>query len=143
MRRNTALPVPNCDYEEMLKQEKPDAAYIATTVNFHHDLLLLCIRYGIPVLCEKAMVMNSAEAKEVFAAAKSANVYVMEAMWSRFLCQYRGLIAKLNGTCRNAEYLAVIQSHSYSGNLVFNRVIRPIEMFGYLNVRGESRYVLK
>ena len=73
------------NYEEMLVTEKPDAAYIATTVNFHAEQALLCIRHGIPVLCEKAMFMNKEEADEVFAAAEAAGVFVMEAMWSRFL----------------------------------------------------------
>ena len=73
------------NYEEMLVTEKPDAAYIATTVNFHAGQALLCIRHGVPVLCEKAMFMNKAESDEVFAAAEAAGVFVMEAMWSRFL----------------------------------------------------------
>ncbi|MBQ3880483.1 MAG: Gfo/Idh/MocA family oxidoreductase, partial [Oscillospiraceae bacterium] len=58
------------DYEEMLVREKPDAAYIATTVNFHRELALLCIRHHVPVLCEKAMFSDSAQAQEVFAEAK-------------------------------------------------------------------------
>ena len=73
------------DYEEMLVREKPDAAYIATTVNFHRDLALLCIRHHVPVLCEKAMFSDSAQAQEIFAEAKKEGVFVMEAMWSRFL----------------------------------------------------------
>ena len=73
------------DYEQMLIEEKPDAAYICVTPNDHMRLTLLCLKYKIPVLCEKAMFMNSKEAIETFAAAKKAGVFVMEAMWSRFL----------------------------------------------------------
>ena len=71
-------------YEEMLAM-KPDAAYIAATTEAHAPLTRLCIEHGIPVLCEKAMFTNSAEAEEVFALAKSKGVFAMEAMWSRFL----------------------------------------------------------
>lgn len=71
-------------YEDALTL-KPDAAYIAATTEAHADLTRLCISRGIPVLCEKAMFTNSAEAEEVFALAKSKGVFAMEAMWSRFL----------------------------------------------------------
>ncbi|MDE7211851.1 MAG: Gfo/Idh/MocA family oxidoreductase [Lachnospiraceae bacterium] len=73
------------DYGEMLDAEKPDCAYIAVTVNDHYRLTMLCVEKGIPVLCEKAMFENSREAEAAFARAKQARVFVMEAMWSRFL----------------------------------------------------------
>ncbi len=72
-------------YEELLDTEKPDCAYIAVTPNDHCRLAMLCIQRGIPVLCEKAMFQNSREAEQVFAAAAARSVFVMEAMWSRFL----------------------------------------------------------
>ena len=73
------------DYEEMLRMEKPDGAYIAVTPNDHYRLSMLCLKYGVPVLCEKAMFQNSREAKEVFAVSKEKGIFVMEALWSRFL----------------------------------------------------------
>ena len=73
------------DYETMLIEEKPDAAYICVTPNDHFRLTMMCIKHQIPVLCEKAMFQNSKEALDAFDAAKEANVFVMEAMWSRFL----------------------------------------------------------
>jgi len=71
-------------YEEMLAL-RPDAAYIASTTEAHAALTRLCIEHGVPVLCEKAMFTNAAEAEEVFALAKAKGVFAMEAMWSRFL----------------------------------------------------------
>ncbi len=72
-------------YEEMLREEKPDCAYIAVTPHDHYRLAVMCVEMGIPVLCEKAMFQDSAEAESLYAAAKEKNVFVMEAMWSRFL----------------------------------------------------------
>lgn len=72
-------------YEKMLVEEKPDCVYIAVTSDAHYELSMLCLKYSVPVLCEKAMFLNSAQAKEVFALARQKNVFVMEAMWSRFL----------------------------------------------------------
>lgn len=72
-------------YEEMLSRDDIDGVYIATTNNFHYDNLLQCIEHGKHVLCEKSMVMNQRDAETVFAKAKEKGVFVMEAMWRRFL----------------------------------------------------------
>lgn len=72
-------------YEELLDKEHPDCAYIAVTPHDHYRLAMMCVERGIPVLCEKAMFQNSAEAESLYAAAKERGVFVMEAMWSRFL----------------------------------------------------------
>lgn len=79
------IPAAYGDYARMLAETRPDAAYIATTNNAHAELTKLCIAHGVPVLCEKAMFMSSAEAEEVFALAREKSVFCMEAMWSRFL----------------------------------------------------------
>ncbi len=72
-------------YAEMLYDERPDAAYIATTTGTHAALTRLCIEMGVPVLCEKAMFMSGAEAESTLALAREKGVFAMEAMWSRFL----------------------------------------------------------
>ena len=79
------LPAAYDNYEAMLVAERPDAVYIAVTTDSHFALSLLCIRHGVPVLCEKAMFRSLAEAREVFALAEEKGVFTMEAMWSRFL----------------------------------------------------------
>ena len=79
------LPAAYDDYEEMLIKEKPDCVYIAVTVNDHFRLCMLCLDYNVPVICEKAMFMNSQEAEIVFERSKKQQVFVMEATWSRFL----------------------------------------------------------
>jgi len=72
-------------YEQMLEEEKPDCVYIAVTPNDHYRLTMLCITHEIPVLCEKAMFQNSEEAQNAFRAAAQKNVFIMEALWSRYL----------------------------------------------------------
>ena len=81
------IPASFGDYAAMLDAVKPDAVYIATTHNFHYDNIMLCLSKNIPVLCEKAMVHTKAQAESVFAEAKKRGVFVMEAMWSRFMPQ--------------------------------------------------------
>lgn len=72
-------------YEQMLVREQLDCVYIAATTDAHYELSMLCLDHRVPVLCEKAMFVNSAQAETVFSRAKELNVFVMEAMWSRFL----------------------------------------------------------
>lgn len=72
-------------YETMLKTCELDAVYIAATSDAHYALSMLCLDHRVPVLCEKAMFLNGREAEEVMKRAEELQVFVMEAMWSRFL----------------------------------------------------------
>ena len=74
-----------CSYDQMLSMDNVDAVYIATTHNFHYENIKACLNSGKHVLCEKCMVLHEAEAKELFALAKTKGLFLMEAMWSRFL----------------------------------------------------------
>lgn len=74
-----------CSYEELLKREDIDAVYIATTHNFHYENIRACLNAGKHVLCEKAIVMYEWQAREVFGLAREKGLFLMEAMWSRFL----------------------------------------------------------
>ena len=72
-------------YEQMLKEQSLGAVYIATTHNFHYNNIMLCLDYSVPVLCEKCMVLTKAGAEAVFKKAREKSIFVMEAMWSRFI----------------------------------------------------------
>lgn len=73
------------DYEEMLRAENLGCVYIAVLPKDHYELCMLCLNYGIPVLCEKAMVTNQRQADEIFALSVQKKIFTMEAMWSFFL----------------------------------------------------------
>ena len=70
---------------QMLQQEDIDAVYIATTHNFHYDNAMLCLAYNKHLLIEKPMTINAAESEAIFAEAAKRKLFVMEAMWTRFL----------------------------------------------------------
>ena len=72
-------------YEETFDGPRIDAVYIATPHTGHRELTLLCLRRGIPVLCEKPLGLNYAEVEEMVAAARESGTYLMEALWSRFI----------------------------------------------------------
>lgn len=73
------------DYEKMLQCENLDCVYIATTNDAHYPLTMLCLDYKVPVLCEKAMFLNTSQAVAVFERSAKEKIFVMEGMWSRFL----------------------------------------------------------
>ena len=72
-------------YEALCADEAVEAVYVATPHSEHHQHALLAIEAGKHVLVEKAFTRNVTEAEEVFAAARERGVFVMEAMWTRFL----------------------------------------------------------
>ena len=61
-----------------------DVIYVATPHPQHHALALAAIAAGTPLLVEKAFTATLAGAEEVVAAARAAQVFCMEAMWTRF-----------------------------------------------------------
>lgn len=72
-------------YEALVADPHVDAVYIATPHAFHVEHAMLAIEAGKPVLVEKAFARNAAEARQILDAAAARGVFVMEAMWSRFL----------------------------------------------------------
>ncbi len=72
-------------YEALAKDPEVDAIYIATPHVLHRDNALMCIDQGKAVLCEKPFAINALEAEEVIARARAKGVFLMEAMWTRFL----------------------------------------------------------
>ena len=72
-------------YRELVQDTDVDLIYIATPHSEHYDAALLCINAGKNVLVEKAFCANALQASEVIALAKEKNVFLCEAMWTRFL----------------------------------------------------------
>jgi predicted dehydrogenase len=72
-------------YESLVQDPDVDAVYVATPHPGHHDAALLAIEAGKAVLVEKPFAMDGAEARAMVAAARAANVLLVEAMWTRFL----------------------------------------------------------
>ncbi|ASA25955.1 Gfo/Idh/MocA family protein [Paenibacillus donghaensis] len=79
------VPVAYATYEELVNDPEVDAVYIGTPHPLHKDNALLALRAGKAVLCEKPFTVNSAELEEIAAYAKHNKLFLMEAMWSRFI----------------------------------------------------------
>ena len=72
-------------YAQLLQDKKVDLVYIATPNSEHAANARMCIEAGKPCLVEKPFAMNEAQAREVFASAEARNVFVTEAMWTRYM----------------------------------------------------------
>ncbi len=72
-------------YEKLCKDDEVDLVYIATPMNFHKEHMLLAIDNGKAILCEKSFTVNAKEAEEVIEAAKKKNVFIAEAIWTRYM----------------------------------------------------------
>lgn len=72
-------------YEALVADPAVEVVYVASPHSEHLEHALLAIAAGKHVLVEKAFTVNAAEAEQVFEAARAAGVFVMEAMWTRFL----------------------------------------------------------
>jgi predicted dehydrogenase len=72
-------------YEEMLADPNLDVVYIATTNNLHFENVMLCLEAGKAVLCEKPFASNLSQVEQMVEKAREKNVFLMEALWSRFI----------------------------------------------------------
>jgi len=72
-------------YEEMLKDPEVDLVYVATPHSHHFEHAKMCIEHGKPALVEKAFTANAKQAKELIALAEEKNVFITEAIWTRYM----------------------------------------------------------
>ncbi len=74
-----------CDVDQFMADEDVDIVYVASPNSMHLSQALLAINAGKAVLIEKPVALTKAEADLLFREAQRNNVFVMEAMWIRFL----------------------------------------------------------
>jgi predicted dehydrogenase len=83
--KDFSAPKAYASYEDLAADPEIDVIYVGTPHVFHKDNALLALRHGKAVLCEKPFTINAAEAAQVFDLARGRGLFVMEAMWTRFL----------------------------------------------------------
>jgi dihydrodiol dehydrogenase / D-xylose 1-dehydrogenase (NADP) len=84
-------------YRALADDRRVDAVYIATPASEHKAAIELCLRAGKAVLCEKPLTVNRQEAEDVIILARRSGIFLMEAMWTRFLplvARLRELLAR-------------------------------------------------
>lgn len=99
-------------YEELVKDPAVELIYIATPHSHHFENAKLCIENSKPVLCEKAFMANAKQAREIVALAKEKNVFMAEAIWTRYMPSRKiiddviasGKIGKITALSANLGY---------------------------------------
>ena len=71
-------------YAELAADENVDLVYIATPHSEHFENAKLCLENGRNVLCEKAFTINASQAKELVELARKKELFLSEAMWTRY-----------------------------------------------------------
>jgi predicted dehydrogenase len=71
-------------YAALARRPDVDVVYVATTHERHHANALAALNAGKAVLCEKPLTLHAGQARDLVAAAVRADVFLMEAMWTRF-----------------------------------------------------------
>ena len=73
------------DYESLVSDPDIDAIYVSTTHNFHHENVTLALNAGKHVLCEKPITINAEQLERLISIAREKDLFLMEAVWTRFL----------------------------------------------------------
>lgn len=83
--RTYGIPRAYGSVEELAQDPDVDIVYVGTLHTVHKENTLALLKGGKSVICEKPFTMNEAEAAEMIAAAREHGVFLMEAMWTRYL----------------------------------------------------------
>lgn len=72
-------------YEELLQDAEINAIYVATVHSCHYQWVMAALHAGKHVLCEKSFGLSPDEVIECKNLAEEKGLFLMEAMWMRFL----------------------------------------------------------
>lgn len=84
-------------YEALVANPEVDIIYVASPHGLHHEHTLLCLEHGKAVLCEKAFAINSRQAREMVDSARSKKLFLMEALWTRFMPHFNKVMQMIRG----------------------------------------------
>ena len=72
-------------YEEMLCDPQVELVYICTPHSHHYEHMMQALAHGKHVLCEKSFTTNAQLAQAAADYAKKRNLYLAEAIWTRYM----------------------------------------------------------
>jgi dihydrodiol dehydrogenase / D-xylose 1-dehydrogenase (NADP) len=133
-------------YDEIVNCEEIDVIYVATTHNFHFDNARLALEHGKNVLIEKPFTVNSKEAKELVRISRKKKLFLMEAIWTRFLPSVREMKSRISsgeigevkqitvsfGGFVKPKYEKRLKDPALAGGVTLDMGIYPISFVCYL-----------
>lgn len=109
-------------YEELVKDPNIDLVYIATPHSHHYMHAKLCLQHDKPVLCEKAFTANAHQAEELINLARTRNIFLTEAIWTRFIPFSQTIRQLINERIGTPMTLTASLSYPIFGK---ERIMRP------------------
>lgn len=100
-------------YEELAYDPEIDIVYLATPNSHHKDNMMMLLKSGKHILCEKAITMNKKELDEVLALANKKNCIVAEAMTIYHMPLYSHIKKRIEAN----EFGKLKMVHSLFGSL--------------------------
>ena len=85
------IPLAFSSYEELVQSPEVDVIYIATPHPWHFDHTQMALKAGKSVLVEKPFALSAEQARSMIHLARTQKLFLMEAMWTRFLPHVRRL----------------------------------------------------
>jgi predicted dehydrogenase len=133
-------------YQEIVNDSDIDVIYVATTHNFHFENTKLALEHGKHVLVEKPFTVNADEARELVRIAKEKKLFLMEAMWVRFLPSLKLLKHKIQndeigkvklfnltlGVFVSPEYEKRLKDPLLAGGVTLDLGVYPISFACYM-----------
>jgi predicted dehydrogenase len=123
------IPTRYADYAALAEDPEVDVVYVSTPHSRHEVDTLRLLEGGKHVLCEKPFALNARQARRMVAAARSRGLFLMEAIWSRFLPAYRSLV-DIIGSGKIGEVLLV------EADFGFQRPVDPEHRLFRLDLGG-------
>ena len=130
-------------YAQLAADPDVDVVYIATPNTMHKEDTLMCLESGKAVLCEKPFATTEAEARVMTKCARARRLFLMEAMWTRFLplmAEVRGLLAEgalgdvrmltadFGFRATGDEMTEILMSPAYGGGSLFDVGVYPVSL---------------
>ncbi|MEX5637272.1 Gfo/Idh/MocA family protein [Parafrankia sp. FMc2] len=86
------IPTRYGDYAALAIDPDVDVVYVATPASRHEQDTVAFLEAGKHVLCEKPFALDARQARRMAEHARGRGLFLMEAIWSRFLPAYRSLV---------------------------------------------------
>jgi len=119
-------------YTELVADPNVQIVYVATPHSHHFQNTMLALEAGKHVLCEKALTVTASQTKKLVETAKSKNLFLMEAVWTRYFplsIKVRELIGSgAIGTVLRTYADLSIGNHKEDGSLDFPNSSRMVNM---------------
>ncbi|WP_369131257.1 Gfo/Idh/MocA family protein [Modestobacter roseus] len=93
--------------DQLLADPEVEAVYVATPHAQHAAVVRAALTAGKHVLCEKPLTINAREAREVAELARDRGLFLMEAVWTRFLPAFqRAMAIAASGEIGTVQWVA-------------------------------------